>query len=193
MSQGDIQEFPAHTVHPDRVLYKIHKSIHDPRFFSNSGDGRFDLRSGEDAGTCYIALSPVGSFVEVFGRFRLLTQQMIDERALSSLSLTRPLRLADVTDRSVLGEFGIAGSLSTGSDYQEAQEWALKLYEAGFDGVFYTARYDPSFTERSVAVFGNEELGEKLFEVQSQSIPVDLVEEVCREFGFTVTSSSTLL
>lgn len=105
----------------------------------------------------YLGLSSIGAFLEVLARFRVLTQQMIDERAFSSLSLIRALRLADLTDRTVIGRFRIAGDLSTGGDYRQSQEWAARFYDAGFDGVFYAARHDPSFTERSVALFGNEE------------------------------------
>jgi hypothetical protein len=62
-----------------------------------------------------------------------------------------------------------------------------------FDGIFYAARYDPSFTERSVAVFGNEEFWVKLFEVVTQPIPAELVEAASQQFGFTVNPSAPLL
>lgn len=193
MTQADIESFPALSFQPDRVLYKIHKAIHDARFFCDTGEGRFDLRPDTGAGTCYLALSPLGAFVETLGRFRLLTQEMIDERAVSELTLTRPLRLADVTERRVLGQFGITGDLSVGEDYTDAQEWAGLFYEAGFDGIYYAARHDPQFTERSVAVFGNEETGGKLFDVDTGPIPEWLVEEAYRQFGFTVWPSAPLL
>lgn len=193
MSTSEIKSFPEYTLHPDRVLYKIHKTIHDPRFFCDCGEHRFDLISESDPGTCYLALSPPGAFVEVFGRFKVLAQRLIDERSLSELTLTRALRLADVTHKSVIGRFGIAGDLSTGTDYREPQQWALRWSQAGFDGVFYAARHDPTFTERSVAVFGNMETGAKLFDVDTDPIPEELVEEVCRNFGFTVLPSAPLL
>jgi RES domain-containing protein len=192
MTQADISSFPEHIFHPDRVLSKIHKAIYDPRFFCDSGEGRFDLKPDTSNGTCYLALSPLGAFVETLGRFRILTQEAIDERAVSALSLTRSLRLADVTDRTVLGKFGITGDISTGGDYGPSQEWAGRLYEAGFDEIFYVARHDPSFAERSVAVFGNEEIGSKLFEVTTEAISQSLVDEACKEFGFQVWPSAPL-
>lgn len=194
MTVGDIRQFPEYTVHPDRVLHRIHKTIHDPPlYFSNSGEGRFDLTSEADAGTFYISLSPLGAFVEVFGRFQYVTQERIDERSLSYLSLTRPLRLADVTRREVLGGFGIAGDLSAGPDYKKPQGWAEKFYSAGFDGVFYVARHDPSFRERSVALFGNVESGRKLFDIDTGPIPEELIEGARYEFGFRVWPSAPLL
>ena len=193
MTEADIGSFPEYSLHPDRVLFKIHGAINDPRYFSDSGDGRFDLTPETGAGTCYLGLSVLGAFVETLGRFKSLTQEMINERALSALSLTRPLRLADLTDRSVLGDFGITGDLSAGADYTQSQQWAARLYKAGLDGIFYAARHDPAFTERSAAVFGNEDTGTKLFEVVTEPIPEALVDEACDEFGFTVWPATPLL
>ena len=73
------------------------------------------------------------------------------------------------------------------------EHWAHMFYEAGFDGIFYTARYDPSFTERSVAIFGNQETGTKVFDVVTQPISKELAEAACDEFGFTVGPSAPLL
>lgn len=193
MIDKDLASFPVHTVHPDRVLFRIHKAIKDPLHFGVSGDERFDLKPETGAGTCYCALSPLGAFVETLGRFKFLTQELIDERALSSLSLTRPLRFADITHKSIIGSFGIAGEISAGPDYEASQQWAERFHKTGFDGVFYAARHDPSFTERSVAVFGNEESGAKLFEVVTEAIPHELVKEACAEFGFTVWPSAPLV
>ena len=175
------------------MLYRIHSVVHNPLHFSNSGDGRFDLSPQTGAGTCYLSTGKEGAFVEKFGRFKYLTQQMLDERALASASLTRPLNLADLTDRSVIGQFGIAGDLSTGGDHRPSQDWAPRFYEAGFEGVFYAARHDPSFTQRSVAGFGNDETGAKLFEVVTEPIPYELVDQACDEFGFTVWPATPLL
>jgi hypothetical protein len=193
VTQKDLRSFPAHTVHPDRVLYRIHLKVRDPVHFSSSGHGRFDLRPETGAGTCYCASSELGAFVETFGRFQFLTQQVIDERALSSLALLRTMKLADLTDRSILGSFGIAGDLSTGPDYGPSQDRAQRFYEAGFDGIFYAARYDPAFTERSVAMFGNQETGSKLFDVVTEPIPMELVDAASDQFGFTVSPSGPLL
>lgn len=192
MTETDLGSFPVHTVHQDRVLYRIHRATNDPIVFSQSGQHRFDLTDEAEIGTCYCALSELGAFVETFRRIRHIPQHVVDERALSSLSLSRPLKLADLTDRSIIGSFGIAGDVSTGTDYAASQQLGARLYEAGFDGVFYAARHDPSFTERSVAVFGNDESGEKLLEVITEPISSDLVEEACSEFGFSVLPATPL-
>lgn len=62
---------------------------------------------------------------------------------------------------------------------------ASHLYQLGFDGVYYTARHDPAFLERSVAVFGGP--GEKkLFVVSTSAVPSAVMEEGASEFGLLV-------
>jgi hypothetical protein len=107
---------------------------------------------------------------------------MITARYLTVIAPIVELRLADMTGRSVLGQFGIAGDVSAGADYAPPQEWAHRLWEAGFDGIYYAARHDPQFTERSVALFGapgdqtaNER---KRFDVASAPIPDDVLAEL---------------
>ena len=192
MTQEDLGSFPELPPLPDRVFARIHNSLHGPLYFCNSGVGRFDLPAKTGKGTCYMADRPLGAFVETFGRLTSLTREMIDERSLSELSPRRPLRLADLTNRKVLGGFGISGDISTGADYGPSQEWALGLFNAGFEGIYYVVRHDPSHIERSVAVFGNEESTADLFDVSTEPIPRDLVDEACREFGFTVWPSTAL-
>lgn len=192
MTESDIASFPTHVVHPDRVLYRMHQVFNDPTFFARSGNGRFDLTEEGERGTCYCALSGVGAFLETFRRTRYIPEHMIELRALSTLSLTRPLRLADLTDPTVIGSYGITGEVSVGPDYSEPQQWAAEFYRAGFDGVFYAARHDPSFTERSAAVFGDSELGEKLFDVATTPIPDDVIEEASSKFSFKILPATPL-
>lgn len=192
MTQEDLGSFPELPPLPDRVFARIHNSLYGSLHFCNSGVGRFDLPAKTGNGTCYVSLRPIGAFVEVFGRFTTVTREMIDERSLSELTPSRPLRLADLTNRQVLGGFGITGDISTGADYGPSQKWALRLFNAGFEGIHYVVRHDPSHIERSVAVFGNEESTADLFDVNTGPIPRDLIEEACREFGFRVWPSAAL-
>ena len=62
---------------------------------------------------------------------------------------------------------------------------ATELYQAGFDGIYYTARHDPAFLERSIAVFGTPSTA-KLFTLSTGPVPAGLVDEVARDFGLTV-------
>lgn len=196
----DLAGFPRHRVHPDRELYRVHRAAQGPLWYATTvtaGEGgRFDLPRMGGAGTCYVAVSPVGAFLEKFGRLRLLTRALLDDHRLTFLATTTPLQLADLTDRTVLGDFGISGDISTGTDYRPSQELAERLWAAGFDGIYYAARHDPSFTERSIAVFGpiENEVGEtpKRFHLQTGPIPRELVEHVEREYRLRVLPSRAL-
>lgn len=188
-------DFPTHVIHPDRELYRIHRRQHGPLHFATidvQGDGgRFDLPATSGQGTCYLATSPTGAFLETLGRFRVITGETIADRLLTTLVPTVPLTLADLTDRRVLGRYGIAGDVSTGTDYLVSQQWAEELWRRGFDGVHYAARHDPQFTERSVAVFGRvgapDGNDDKGFTWSSVPIPDSLIDEVTSIFGVVVT------
>jgi RES domain len=177
--------FPAITFHPERILFRVHRTINDPIHFASDPYGRFNLLDTPGRGTCYMAPSPLGAYVETLGRIGAPTGEDIEERSLSELALTRPLVLADLTDRQVLGRYGITGDISTGNDNRPSQGLAAALYELGRDGVYYAARHDPAFRERSVAVFGGPD-DDKLFIVNTYAIPDELVAEGARQFGLRV-------
>ena len=134
--------------------------------------------------------------METFGRFRVITTVMVAERQLTATAPTAPLRLADLTDRTALGDYGVTGDVSTGTDYVPAQEWALRFWESGFDGIYYAARHDPEFTERSIALFGSSsdmrEDEHKSFESTTRAIPQDALDELAREFGVLVVPMARL-
>ncbi len=178
-------DFPAHTVHPDRVLFRIHRWAHDPVHFASDHTGRFNLTTVAGSGTCYLSPSAMGAYVEVFGRLGTIRTEDVVDRALSELTLSRPLRLADVTDRQILGRYHLSGEISAGLDYDLTQRFASEAYTAGFEGVYYTARHDPAFQERNIAVFGGPE-ADKLFTATSDDIPPSLVHEGERGFGLLV-------
>ncbi len=75
--------------------------------------------------------------------------------------------------------------MSAGTDYFPSQQLATILYGLGFDGVYYTARHDPAFLERSTAIFGGPG-DDKLFAVSTYDIPPQLIEEGIREFSLLV-------
>jgi hypothetical protein len=178
-------DFPSHTLHPERVLYRIHRATNAPIHFATDGLGRFFLMDVPGAGACYVSPSPIGACIETFGRRGTISVDDLAERSLSEPALSRSVRLADLTDRQVLGRYGIAGDISTGTDYQPSQRLASGLYALGFDGIYYTARHEPAFLERSVAIFGGPD-DEKLFIVAANPIPQELAMEGARDFGLSV-------
>ena len=115
-------DFPSLNLHPDRVLYRVHRAANDPLYFSSTGIGRFDLARIAGMGTCYLSASPIGAYVETLGRLGTLNRGDVHERRLSELALVRTLRVGDLTDRTILGRYGIAGDLSVGAGYRPAHE-----------------------------------------------------------------------
>ena len=148
--------FPSRRIGPTTPLFRIHQHHLHPAWFNTDGLSRFDpLQSHRERfGVCYLGLEPLAAYVEVFGRFRAVPQAEVDHRRLSELTVGRTADVADLTNRAVLGEFGITAAHSMGIEYGPAQELACGLFEAGFDGVVYRVRHDPAMMLESVALFG---------------------------------------
>ena len=75
---------------------------------------------------------------------RVLPVTEITNRCLSVARLVRAVKLADLTNRIVLGKFGVTAAHSTASDYAESQRLSAQLHIAGFDGIRYRVRHDPA-------------------------------------------------
>lgn len=187
--------FPFRLIDRDDPLFRIHRHDRSPIWFNSDGTGRFDPPADNRRcfGVCYFGFEAVSAYIEVFGRIGTLSQIDIDQRRLTELSSTRRLTVADLTDRSVLGGFGVTAEYSTGGDYELAQDLALNLFEARFDGVVYRIRHDPAMALEAVALFG--EPGEDTSRFgPSKTVPIPdaLIESGEREFGIYVVASALL-
>ena len=149
-------EFPTLIWPAQQPLSRVHRVEHDTAYFATGQDGRFNPPLPEAGfGTLYLSSHPRGAFVETLGRFRYISQAMINERVLAEVYMPSDLRLADLTNPQVLGKFGISNDLSMGNEadaYALAQQWALRLWQAGFSGLYYGARRDVELQTRSVAL-----------------------------------------
>jgi hypothetical protein len=160
-------------------LYRIHRSDHEPLYFSNTGAGRFDLPAPR--GTLYTAERPVGAFLEVF-RGHLIPSAEVAARTLTTLTRTAErLVLADCTSPAAR-VFGITAAIHSTPDYELTQRWALAFAEAEFDGIYYLVSHDPSAEEYGVALFADV----SSWPQSSTPIPDDLLAEVQRRFGLLV-------
>lgn len=191
-----LRSFPRLESSP-QVLWRIHNSDRHPAFFSSTGNYRFDppRHSHGEFGTCYTALDPLGAFMETFGRLNVIPQHIVDTKVISELYLAKPVRIADLTAPSIAGDFGIYGDISTGAEYDVPQLWASALRGAGFDGVHYIARHDPSGDLRSVALFGPPGEQPSLFQELKAAVPIprDLVEQAKSYFHVTIIPTAPLL
>lgn len=106
----------------------------------------------------YIGADFYCCFIETFGRldrgtidFRVVDRSSLETRCISQITVTRPLRLVDLTGPG-LRRIGADGRLCTG-DHTQARLWALALWghPEQPDGILYPARHDPS--RKSAALF----------------------------------------
>ena len=108
---GELIDFPARTIPADYPYARIDHDRYEPEWVCDKRDCRFDPPSGAVFGTCYLSGHPLGVFVEKFGRFKIAPRSLVDQHSLASLRLTSPVRVADVTDRTILGRWHLtAGS-----------------------------------------------------------------------------------
>jgi hypothetical protein len=179
---ASLDGFPS--LSPVGLLYRIHRSDHDPLHLSSIGAGRFDLP--ETRGTLYTAETPVGAFVEVF-RGRLIPSAEIAARSLTTIARTRArLMLADCTNPGARA-FGVTAAIHSTPDYDLTQRWAVAFANAGFDGISYLVSHDPSADERGIALFADVSKPLRgIGSTESTPIPDELVAEVQRRFGLLV-------
>ena len=191
----DWTTFPTRRIAAETRMFRIHRADKHPAWFNTSGDWRFDPpATHRDAfGTCYVSLDPLASYVEVFGRFRAIPYAEVQHRSLSDLTANRGLDLGDVTVRTVIGDFGMSADVSVGVDYAKSQELAANLFEAGFDGVFYRIRHDPSLEFEGLAIFGEPGVTPARFDqIKTSAIPGALVENGRSSFHINVLHEAPL-
>ena len=178
----DLSRFPAFGVDRRRSLYRIHRTDAGPWWFSGDGSGRFDLRDGR--GSCYLAVTPVGAFIEVFRVATVIPEAEVEARSLSTLAPPKRVNLADCTV-SAARKFGITGAVHTQPDYALPQAWAAALAAAGFGGIRYRLSHDPAQKELGVALFGAA--GQQSLPIRrTETVPPAAVEEARQRFGLVV-------
>jgi hypothetical protein len=179
---NDLTNFPFYDLTRRERLYRIHRAERTPWWFSTDGSGRFDLSGGR--GTCYLAVTPVGAFIEVFRVDAVIPELEVEARVLSTLAAPKSVRIADCTV-SRARRFGITGAIHTQPDYAPTREWAEALAAAGFDGIRYRLSHDPAQKELGFALFGPT--GEGKFAIRkTEVVPARVVDEARRRFGLVV-------
>ena len=182
----DLSEFPSHDLRRGAELYRIHRRGRGAWWFSGDLTGRFDLPAPE--GTCYLAEDPLGAFVEVFRR-TFVREYQVHQRRLATVRIPRRVRVADTT-RAEARRFGVTLELVGSVDYDRTQQWAAAFRDAGFGGIRYRIRHDPTGNLIAIALFGAE--GEGDWPAKSVRIPDAIVAEAQRRFGLRVLPDSLL-
>lgn len=104
----------------------------------------------------------------------ILSEAFLSERHLLSATLASDLRLADLTAPAAYS-FGVTGELSATSDYAQPHWWASLLHAAGFHGVRYHVRHDPTGSQIGVGWFGAAGGLTATPEGYSQPLPAELL------------------
>jgi hypothetical protein len=182
----NIKRFPRSTLRAGRPLWRIHLAEHGAWWFSFDGRNRFDPVAAPGLGACYLASEPLAAFVEVFRTTLELAESDIESRRLSRVDFPRDLSLADMCSRR-LREFGLTAAVGASGDYDTPQSLASELAAAGYDGVRYHVRHDPSQNLLGVALFGTAGASAVgLPKPLSREIDEDLLDEARRKFRYRV-------
>ena len=188
----DVGRLPHRVLRAGTKLYRIHRRAHGAWYFDGSGAGRFDPSGTPGRGACYWAEDPLGAWVEVFRTRMILTQDDIEARRLSVLTLNDGLRISDLTSRQALAA-GVTTALTSGADYGPAHELAdaVQGIEAG---LCWRLRHDLEQQLIGIALFGDEGVPRRsarrlLPRSRSTAIPTKLVDEARHVFGYEVLTT----
>lgn len=153
----DWAAFPAIQLTRDIELTRVHSAAHHPAYFNDSDAWRFGPPASrkDKFGVCYLGFGQaLTAYVEKYGRSGVITSAQKAGDALSVLHVARSQALADLTDRRIVGQFGVTNTHSSGAEYGPAQQLASDLFDAGFAGIRYRIRHDPKSVLEAVALFG---------------------------------------
>lgn len=190
---AELADFPARQAAADYPYARIHHDRHEAEWFCDKGDCRFDLPLGSGSGTCYLAGHPLGAFVEKFGRLRMIPRSLVDQHSLATMRLASPVRVADLTDRRILGRWHLSAELWAGDDYPGSQLWAHRLHQAGFAGVWYSAAHDVRGELHSLALFGKAGYEpDTLLLYSDDPVPQALIDDAAMAFGLEVLPEDVL-
>jgi hypothetical protein len=182
-----LERFPSFELAAGARLWLVHDEGGFPWRCTNDGGGRFDLAA--PWGTCHFAEEPLGALIESCCR----TSPEVDEQAIAShrlslLTTEAPLRLADCTSPLAFG-WGLTAEIHSIPDYTGTQRWARAFHAAGFDGIRYLLRHDPSRSLAGVARFGREGVQEDWAEPETRRLDAALLTEAAQRLGVHVPPS----
>jgi len=153
----ELADFPAFTLKAGAILHRVHREAFGAWFFSDDRDCRFTPLGVPGQGACCLAEQPVGALLEALRGERsvMVAEDDVRRRRLFTVELVRNLRLAHL-DHPNAGKKGVNAEIHTTTDYDKTQGWAAALRRAGFDGLRYLCRSDPSLKQVGLALFDDQ-------------------------------------
>ena len=187
---GELQGFPAYSLSLLTPYYRIHQPSRGPWNFSGR-KGRFDLP--HPLGTCHLAETPTGAFIEVFRFANPIPEDEISKRRLSTLVLPdASLPVADCTEGRARG-FGVTAELHSTPDYGLPREWAVAFRQAGFAGVRHRLSHDPEQQEIGIALFGRVTDTSSFAVANTEPIPPAVIADARTRFGLIVLPAPRMM
>jgi hypothetical protein len=189
---AELANFPSRQISASYPYVRIHAEANEPEWFCTCGDHRFDPPAGAASafGTCYLAGAPLGAFIEKFGDLPLIARSRIDGSRIAYLQVPAAV-VADITARGALG-WGVTAELSSG-DYPVAQQWAQRFFEAGYAGIWYSARHDTRSDLHSLALFGKSGVHPEAFtDSWTEHIDDELIATAERTFNLQVLPAAAI-
>ena len=145
-----LKGFPITVIEAGTDLWRVHRVVHGPWFFGQSG------RFGLDApyGSCYVAMDPMSAISETVVRgLTILHEHDLNDRCIHQLSLLHRVIVANLKDSAAAG-FGVTRNFGTEEPYDRTREWARAFFRMNLEGIHYWPRYDLVDGSASVALFG---------------------------------------
>lgn len=151
-----LEVFPGRSLDPHTPLYRLFRASHTSVFYfssrSDANGGRYDLAPPN--GSCYLAETPVGAWLEVFRSPGTIDHADLEARRMAEVLVPEALDLADLTHPNARSH-GVTAEIHAGPDYGIPRQWAERLHQAGWRGLAGLARHDPGALERTVTLLGS--------------------------------------
>jgi hypothetical protein len=125
-------------------------AVRSPFFFTSAGGGRYDLPA--PSGTCYLATTPLGAWLETFRNVGTVALEDVQSRRLLATRPPRPIRAANLL-AAAARRFGLTAEIHTTADYGLTRRWAERLHAARFRALWGQVRHDPTLRHRSLTLF----------------------------------------
>ncbi|MFF7224111.1 RES family NAD+ phosphorylase [Streptomyces massasporeus] len=176
-------------------FFRLHRKFDDhgnpldPVWFCRCGKCRFDLMGHDEAGTYYVAESPLVAYMEVFLRYdeEAVLESELRMRKLAEVSLGSDLQVLNMAARRNKGRRKITSAIwnEPGPDYPLSQGFALEIFHEPLEGIWYISFKDPAKEALNLAIFSERHGPDasKMLKVhKDDEVPVSLAYEAADEF-----------
>ena len=147
-----LRAFPQAVLSPGTEIHRIHSAALGAWYFNAEKPWRFTPSGVAGLGACYFAERAIAGLLESYKGVTVVAEQDVASKAHFTAVLEAELALADCCAAAALG-FGINAEIHSTTNYALTQAWATAFALAGFSGVRYLCRSDPTMDLVGYAIF----------------------------------------